>query len=73
MLVGNHDQVSVGGLDHALQPLAAACSAIHILDVPTLYRSAITQFAKPMLQHCLPSLCYNFTYNSMSLSAHSQV
>lgn len=40
MLVGNHDQVSVGGLDHALQPLAAACSAIHILDVPTLYRYA---------------------------------
>ena len=38
MLVGNHDQVSVGGLDHALQPLAAACSAIHIVDVPTLYR-----------------------------------
>ncbi len=38
MLVGNHDQVSVGGLDHALQPLAAACSAIHIVDVPILYR-----------------------------------
>lgn len=38
MLVGNHDQVSVGGLDHALQPLAAACSAIHIVDAPTLYR-----------------------------------
>ncbi|KAL0053768.1 hypothetical protein WJX82_010500 [Trebouxia sp. C0006] len=41
MLVGNHDQVSVGGLDHALQPLAAACSAIHIVDVPTLYRNAL--------------------------------
>ncbi|KAL0029555.1 hypothetical protein WJX79_003952 [Trebouxia sp. C0005] len=41
MLVGNHDQVSVGGLDHALQPLAAACSAIHIVDVPTLYRDAL--------------------------------
>ena len=41
MLVGNHDQVSVGGLDHALHPLAAACSAIHILDEPTLYRFAL--------------------------------
>lgn len=41
MLVGNHDQVSVGGLDHALHPLAAACSAIHILEEPTLYRYAI--------------------------------
>lgn len=38
MLVGNHDQVSVGGLDHALHPLAAACSAIQILEEPTLYR-----------------------------------
>ncbi|KAL3137671.1 hypothetical protein ABBQ38_004946 [Trebouxia sp. C0009 RCD-2024] len=41
MLVGNHDQVSVGGLDHALHPLAAACSAIHILEEPTLYRDAL--------------------------------
>lgn len=40
MLVGNHDQVSIGGLDHALHPLAAACSAIHILEEPILYRSA---------------------------------
>ncbi|KAL3150757.1 hypothetical protein ABBQ32_000532 [Trebouxia sp. C0010 RCD-2024] len=41
MLVGNHDQVSVGGLDHALHPLAAACSAIQILEEPTLYRDAL--------------------------------
>ena len=41
MLVGNHDQVSVGGLDHALHPLAAACSVIQILEEPTLYRYAM--------------------------------
>lgn len=41
MLVGNHDQVSVGGLDHALEPLAAACSAIHVVEEPTLYRGAL--------------------------------
>lgn len=41
MLVGNHDQISVGGLAHALKPLAAACSAIQVLEVPTLYRGAL--------------------------------
>lgn len=41
MLVGNHDQISVGGLAHALKPLAAACSAIQVLEVPTLYKGAL--------------------------------
>lgn len=41
MLVGNHDQISVGGLAHALKPLAAACSAIQVLEVPTLYNGSL--------------------------------
>ena len=41
MLVGNHDQISVGGLAHALKPLAAACSAIQVLEVPTLYKGGL--------------------------------
>ena len=48
MLVGNHDQVSVGGLDHALHPLAAACPAIHVLDEPILYRSVLILYYADM-------------------------
>ncbi|KAK9830414.1 hypothetical protein WJX72_011641 [[Myrmecia] bisecta] len=41
MLVGNHDQVNVGGTSHALTPLAAACPAVHILEEPTLFLDAL--------------------------------
>lgn len=41
MLVGNHDQVSIGGLDHALPPLAAACHSMVLIDKPTLFMNAL--------------------------------
>ncbi|GAB4817224.1 hypothetical protein N2152v2_004270 [Parachlorella kessleri] len=40
-LVGNHDQVSLGGLIHSLTPLAAASPYIHVFDRPCLYRGAL--------------------------------
>lgn len=42
MLVGNHDQVTLGGLTHALTPLAAAApDAIHVFDGPAMYAGAL--------------------------------
>ncbi|KAL6777868.1 hypothetical protein ACKKBG_A16000 [Auxenochlorella protothecoides x Auxenochlorella symbiontica] len=41
MLVGNHDQVSLGGLDHALTPLAACSPHIHVMEHPTLHAGAL--------------------------------
>ena len=41
MLVGNHDQVSAGGLEHALSPLAAALPCGHVFDRPTLFLGAL--------------------------------
>ncbi|GAX81140.1 hypothetical protein CEUSTIGMA_g8573.t1, partial [Chlamydomonas eustigma] len=42
MLVGNHDQVNLGGESHSLTPLSAACPQhIHVFSRPTLYRKAL--------------------------------
>lgn len=41
MLVGNHDQQTLGGLVHALTPLAAASRWVHVFDRPALYRGAL--------------------------------
>lgn len=34
-------QVTIGGLEHALTPLAAANPLIHVFDRPTLYKDAL--------------------------------
>ncbi len=36
-----HTQVSIGGLEHALTPLAAANPLVHVFDRPTLYKHAL--------------------------------
>lgn len=42
MLVGNHDQVSLGGMVHALTPLAAASPRwVHVFDGPAVYAGAL--------------------------------
>ena len=42
MLVGNHDQVTLGGLTHGLTPLAAAAPHhIHVFDGPALFAGAL--------------------------------
>ena len=41
MLVGNHDQVTLGGAVHSLTPLAAASPLIHVFTGPALYRGAL--------------------------------
>ncbi|KAK9831282.1 hypothetical protein WJX74_010231 [Apatococcus lobatus] len=41
MLVGNHDQVTAGGLSHGLTPLQAANPNIHVFDAPTFYLGAL--------------------------------
>lgn len=45
MLVGNHDQVSAGGQEHALEAVAAAASAAgapaHVFDRPALFLGAL--------------------------------
>ena len=45
MLVGNHDQVSAGGEEHALEAVAAAASAAgapaHVFDRPALFLGAL--------------------------------
>jgi hypothetical protein len=42
MLVGNHEQVSLGGLVHGLTPLAAAApEKIHVFDGPAMYGGAL--------------------------------
>lgn len=42
MLVGNHDQVSLGGLVHAMTPIAASAPMhVHIFDGPALYAGAL--------------------------------
>ena len=41
MLPGNHDQVTLGGLEHSLTPLAAASPFIHVFDKPALWRGAL--------------------------------
>ncbi|KAK9914871.1 hypothetical protein WJX75_001641 [Coccomyxa subellipsoidea] len=41
MLVGNHDQSTIGGLEHGLTPLAEACAALHVFDRPTEWGGAL--------------------------------
>ena len=41
MLVGNHDQVLLSGLDHALPPLAAACRGMIMIDQPCIFMDAL--------------------------------
>jgi hypothetical protein len=42
MLVGNHDQATPSGREHALTPLAAARpDAVHVFDEPALYAGAL--------------------------------
>ena len=41
MIPGNHDQVTAGGLSHALTPLAKANPNIVVFDGPTLYGGAL--------------------------------
>ncbi|BDA43191.1 hypothetical protein COCOBI_04-2030 [Coccomyxa sp. Obi] len=41
MLVGNHDQSTIGGLEHGLTPLAEACAAVHVFDQPTEFGGAL--------------------------------
>lgn len=42
MLVGNHEQVTLGGLIHGLTPLAAAApDRIHVFDGPAMYAGAL--------------------------------
>ena len=41
MLVGNHDQVLLSGLDHALPPLAAACRSMIMIDQPCIFMDAL--------------------------------
>ena len=42
MLVGNHDQVSLGGLTHALTPIAAAApDLIHVFSGPAFFMDAL--------------------------------
>jgi len=42
MLVGNHEQVTLGGLIHGLTPLAAAApEKIHVFDGPAVYAGAL--------------------------------
>ncbi|KAK9809017.1 hypothetical protein WJX72_007974 [[Myrmecia] bisecta] len=41
MLVGNHDQVTAGGLEHAVRPIADACAAVHVMDRPTCFLDAL--------------------------------
>lgn len=41
LLVGNHDQVSLRGQQHALTPLAAASPLLHVFDGPALYQNAL--------------------------------
>lgn len=41
ILVGNHDQVSVGGLEHALPLLAAACRSMVLIDRPSIFMNAL--------------------------------
>lgn len=40
-LLPTHLQVTIGGLEHALTPLAAANPLIHVFDRPTLYKDAL--------------------------------
>lgn len=42
LLVGNHDQVDLGGESHALEPLAAAAPTLcHVFDTPAVWRGAL--------------------------------
>lgn len=41
MLVGNHDQVSLGGKEHALTPLAACSPRVHVFGEPTVWADAL--------------------------------
>jgi len=41
MLVGNHDQATLGGLVHALSPIAAASPNIHVFDGPAVFQDAL--------------------------------
>ncbi|CEF99525.1 P-loop containing nucleoside triphosphate hydrolase [Ostreococcus tauri] len=41
MIPGNHDQVTAGGMSHALTPLAKANANIVVFDGPTLYGGAL--------------------------------
>ncbi|GFR43834.1 hypothetical protein Agub_g4955, partial [Astrephomene gubernaculifera] len=41
MLVGNHDQVDLGGRQHGLTPLELACPHVHVVEEPTRWRGAL--------------------------------
>ena len=41
MIPGNHDQVTAGGMSHALTPLAKANASVVVFDGPTLYNGAL--------------------------------
>ncbi|KAK9831419.1 hypothetical protein WJX81_003210 [Elliptochloris bilobata] len=41
MLVGNHDQVTLSGLDHGLTPIAEACASVHVFDRPSVFLDAL--------------------------------
>ena len=34
-------QVSLGGLEHGLTPLAASCASMHVIDAPLLFLDAL--------------------------------
>ena len=40
-LVGNHDQVDLGGKSHSLTPLQCSQPLIHVFDSPTVFRGAL--------------------------------
>ncbi|KAG2498517.1 hypothetical protein HYH03_003768 [Edaphochlamys debaryana] len=41
MLVGNHDQIDLGGRRHSLTPLELACPHVHVFEEPTLWNHAL--------------------------------
>eukprot|EP00873_Tetraselmis_striata_P041002 jgi/Tetstr1/461266/TSEL_006393.t1 len=41
MLVGNHDQVTAGGMLHALAPLQHCAPCIHVFEQPSLFMGAL--------------------------------
>lgn len=41
LLVGNHDQIPLGGLEHALTPVAVACPNVVRIDKPSVFMGAL--------------------------------
>ncbi len=41
LLVGNHDQITLGGLEHALTPVAVACPNVVLIDKPSVFMRAL--------------------------------